>query len=121
MAASLVIQDSINVCSPVADFTISFILFNETHGAMDFYLLYCDVYRLCKEHHGVVVNKPSSYSRVPGSDSCPEGLIRHSQSQFTIQNNFTIGHYPNSDTESISERKQNYYENSLRAILIQKY
>jgi hypothetical protein len=60
MAASLVIQHSINVCSPVEDFTVSFILFNETHGEMDFYLLYCDVYRLCMEYHGVVVNTLSS-------------------------------------------------------------
>jgi hypothetical protein len=60
MAASLVIKDSINACSPVEDFTVSFILFNETHGEMGYYLLYCDVYRLCKEDHGVVVNTLSS-------------------------------------------------------------
>jgi hypothetical protein len=87
MAASLVIQDSINACSPHAYFTVSFILFKETHSEIDFYLLYCVVYRLRKEHHDVVVNTLSSYSRVPGSDSRPEGLIHHLKNQFVTHNN----------------------------------
>jgi hypothetical protein len=68
MAASLVIQDSINVCSPDADFTVSFVLFNETRGEVDFLFVVFrpDVHRLCKEHHGVVTDAISSYSGVPG-------------------------------------------------------
>lgn len=87
MAASLVIQRSINVCSPVADFTVSFKPFNETHGEMDFFhLLYCDVYRLCKEYHGVVVNTLSSYREFPGQTlGLKAGFIIHrANSSFKI-------------------------------------
>jgi uncharacterized protein (UPF0297 family) len=99
MDASLVLQDSINVCSRDADLTVSFTLFNETNGEVDSYLSYCDVYTLREEHHYVAVNTLSTYSKVPDSNYMPGGLNHYSKNQFFIHNNFEILRYPKSDID----------------------